>query len=341
MGSGHADDIARQPRNADNGTAPPWCTRPEARKALAERDIGAVYRLLYRDGVSQREIARRTGQSQSEVSEIMHRGRQVRDITVLERIADGLGVPRPSLRLLEHAPGDEDAYGEEVTVAETSEEVGAEMLRRHLIALGGVAIAGATVAKLGELLAELPGPPPLPLPSRLDLIHVAQVRDLTRRLGEADNHRICDAEVLGAAAAWATLRLDVPGTEPVKRALKTAVAELHIEAGWAAFDVGLYRRALYHYARALELAIEAGDVYPQALALNYAGIATVEHGEPNEGLKLLQLGRVKAWDIPPEDQRAVVVGESGRAAVQATALAGSATALADLGHLGVADTDMA
>ncbi|MGH3997783.1 MAG: helix-turn-helix domain-containing protein, partial [Pseudonocardiaceae bacterium] len=91
MGSGHADDIARQPRNADNGTAPPWCTRPEARKALAERDIGAVYRLLYRDGVSQREIARRTGQSQSEVSEIMHRGRQVRDITVLERIADGLG----------------------------------------------------------------------------------------------------------------------------------------------------------------------------------------------------------------------------------------------------------
>ncbi|MGH8920482.1 MAG: hypothetical protein ACRD0H_19480, partial [Actinomycetes bacterium] len=188
-----------------------------------------------------------------------------------------------------------------------------------------------------------PGPPPLPLPlpSRLGLIHVAQVRDLTRRLGEAGNHRICDAEVLGGAAAWATQQLDVPGAEPVKRALGTAVAELHIEAGWAAFAAGLYRRALYHYARALELAIEAKDVYLQALALNYAGIANVEHGEPNDGLKLLQLGRVKAWDIPPDDQRAVVVGENGKAAVEATALADSATALADLGHLNTADTDMA
>jgi hypothetical protein len=67
----------------------------------------------------------------------------------------------------------------------------------------------------------------------------------------------------------------------------------------------------------------------------------VEHGKPNDGLKLLQLGRVKAWDIPPDDQRAVVVGENGRAAVEATALADSATAQADLGHLAAADTDMA
>jgi hypothetical protein len=67
----------------------------------------------------------------------------------------------------------------------------------------------------------------------------------------------------------------------------------------------------------------------------------VEHGEPNDGLKLLQLGRVKAWDIPPDDQRAVVVGEQGRAAVEATALADSATAQADLGHLAAADTDLA
>ncbi|MGH3906406.1 MAG: hypothetical protein ACRDTE_19840 [Pseudonocardiaceae bacterium] len=34
------------------------------------------------------------------------------------------------------------------------------MLRRHLLAQGGVAITGAMVTKLGELLTELPGPPP-------------------------------------------------------------------------------------------------------------------------------------------------------------------------------------
>lgn len=38
---------------------------------------------LQQDGVTQREIARRTGQSQSEVSEIL-RGRRVRDVGVEE-----------------------------------------------------------------------------------------------------------------------------------------------------------------------------------------------------------------------------------------------------------------
>ncbi|MGH4012297.1 MAG: helix-turn-helix domain-containing protein [Pseudonocardiaceae bacterium] len=75
---------------ASKGVTPQWYERPEARAVLAARDVGAVYRLLQQDGVTQREIARRTGQSQSEVSAIL-RGRQVRDVTVLERIADGVG----------------------------------------------------------------------------------------------------------------------------------------------------------------------------------------------------------------------------------------------------------
>ncbi|MBY8854580.1 helix-turn-helix domain-containing protein, partial [Saccharothrix sp. MB29] len=48
----------------------------EMRDALARREISAVYRLLRRHGVSQRQIAALTGQSQSEVSEIL-KGRQV------------------------------------------------------------------------------------------------------------------------------------------------------------------------------------------------------------------------------------------------------------------------
>jgi hypothetical protein len=42
------------------------------------------------------------------------------------------------------------------------------MLRRHLLALGGVTLVGQPVKHLGELL-ELPGvaPGPVPLPSRI------------------------------------------------------------------------------------------------------------------------------------------------------------------------------
>ena len=79
------------------------------------------------------------------------------------------------------------------------------------------------------------------------------------------------------------------------------------------------------------MATEAGDAYCQALSLNCAGLAAVEHGDPNEGLKLLQVGTVTARDVPP-DRGAVVVGEGSRAALQACASADSATALGRLGY---------
>ncbi|MDQ4022078.1 MAG: hypothetical protein M3257_10800, partial [Actinomycetota bacterium] len=227
------------------------------------------------------------------------------------------------------------------------EGVDEEMLRRHLIVLGAGVAVGAPVAKLRELLGhlvDLPDPSSVPLPSQLSHVHVVKVRDLARRLREAGRVYGSDPEVSSAAAAWASGLLDVPGAEPVKRALMVAVAELHIEAGWAGFDGGLYDRAIIHYARALKLATEAEDTYLQALALKQAGLATMEHGDPNEGLKLLQVGTVTADHIPPDEQRAGGSGVGARAAVQAQALADSATALSRLGYpeaAQAADTELA
>src|SRR5256714_8173570 len=88
--------------NSTGSQSPPippeeW-EKPEMRSALAAREVSTVYRLLRRTGVSQRQIAAMTGQSQSEVSEIL-KGRQVMAYDVLCRIADGLGVPRGYLGL--------------------------------------------------------------------------------------------------------------------------------------------------------------------------------------------------------------------------------------------------
>jgi hypothetical protein len=66
---------------------------PEMRAALAVRDITTVYRLLQKIGFSQQRIAALTGQSQPEVSSIIH-GRKVLAYDVLSRICDGLGAPR-------------------------------------------------------------------------------------------------------------------------------------------------------------------------------------------------------------------------------------------------------
>ncbi len=131
-----------------------------ARRALAERDIAAVYRLLTEAGVSQQQIAHLTGQSQSEVPEILKGRRVVQAYDVLVRIAEGLDVPRGwmSLAYDEGAESAGLAVGEEV--------VDEDMKRRAMLAAGGAALLGAPV--LGEVL-ELPTPPttPTPLPSRL------------------------------------------------------------------------------------------------------------------------------------------------------------------------------
>jgi transcriptional regulator with XRE-family HTH domain len=64
------------------------------RVALALRDIGTVYRLLQRYGLSQRAIAALTGQSQSEVSEVIAGRRRIVSYELFARIAGGLGIPR-------------------------------------------------------------------------------------------------------------------------------------------------------------------------------------------------------------------------------------------------------
>jgi transcriptional regulator with XRE-family HTH domain len=295
--------------------------RADLRAALADHDIGAVYRALQDLGVGQRQIAALTGQSQSEVSEIVN-GRKVNDYRVLVRIAKGLGISRERMGL------SFGAYSGDAMAGGLSEEVVEAMRRRVLLAYAGITLVGKPVPGLGGL-GPLPRPLPVPLPSRVLALHVAKVRNLTQRLGELGRAYGSDPQVSSAAAEWASGLLGVPGADQVKRDLLTAVAELHLRAGWEAFDAWLYDRAMYHYQQGLELATKAGDAYCQTLALNRVGLAHIEHGHPNDGLKMLQIAQAKVREIASDDERAF--GEGSRAALEACARADSATALAQLG----------
>ncbi len=70
----------------------------DVRALLAARDITELYRLLQKFGYTQQSIAAMVGQSQPEVSAVIH-GRQVMAYDVLSRVADGLGIPRGYLGL--------------------------------------------------------------------------------------------------------------------------------------------------------------------------------------------------------------------------------------------------
>ncbi|MBV8541919.1 MAG: helix-turn-helix transcriptional regulator [Pseudonocardiales bacterium] len=247
----------------------------EMRAALAARDIGTVYRLLGRVGVSQRQIAHLTDQSQSEVSEIL-KGRRVRDVWVLERIADGLGIPRAWMGL---------SYGEDRPGTASGEvEVSEDMKRRVLVATTSAAALGQVFLGLPELAL----PTAQALPSRLDMTHVHTVRAVTERLRGVARYYGGQADLFSAAATLYTQWMQVPATDAVTTALAVALAELHTEAGWCSYDAGLDGTG--HFTRALRLGGKARDAYGIANTTWHAGMVLVRTGHPNHALKLLQLG---------------------------------------------------
>jgi hypothetical protein len=80
-----------RPRRSDPIPAELFET-PVMRAAFARRDIATVVKRLQSSGISQRRIGAWTGQSQSEISEILN-GRRIMSVGVLDGIAAGFGVP--------------------------------------------------------------------------------------------------------------------------------------------------------------------------------------------------------------------------------------------------------
>ncbi len=193
----------------------------EGRLTLAARDIPAVYRMLIDAGISQHRIARWTRQRQAEIHAIFH-GRPVLQVAVLERICDGLGVPRGWMRL---------AYAEDAASNTAPDDVGTSpeqledaMKRRTVLVAASVAVIGKPLSGSGET-RELPAPSyaPLdePLPSRLGRSDVIRLE----RNNIDDPRAPVPAARLGAMEAWAYAALDRP--DLARRELSKA------REGWA------------------------------------------------------------------------------------------------------------
>lgn len=262
-----------------------------ARRALAERDIAAVYRSLTEAGVSQHQIAQLTGQSQSEVSEIVQGHRVVQAYDVLVRIAEGLEVPRAWMGLAY------DEVSESAGLVVGEEVVDEEMKRRALLAVGSAALLGAPV--LGEVL-ELPTPPntPTPLPSRLGASDVAALKELTAQLRTGARTYGGGADVVTTVANRSRPLMSVPSSDLIKAELGSALADLHTLAGWCCVDSGLHDQARACFATAMDLAAGADDGVQLASALWHAGIQMRDAGAYNDGLTACQLGLIKLGEVP-------------------------------------------
>lgn len=276
---------------------------PEMRAALAAREVSSVYRLLRRTGVSQRQIAAMTGQSQSEVSEIL-KGRQVMAYDVLARIADGLGVPRGYMGLAyDEVTAVRVAVSREAADSEESEEV----KRREFLAHAAAVTVGANVlgTNSGSWVAS---PVQTPAPGRIGMTDVRQVEAATRALRSLDYQYgggFCRDAVV-AQLSWGQQMLGASGGEHVKQRLHVALADLHNLAGWTSFDIGLTDSARNHFGKALELA-KAGRNEPLVANILYRmGRVYLHQESPNDALKMFQLGQIAAQESGSELAVAVI-----------------------------------
>jgi transcriptional regulator with XRE-family HTH domain len=269
----------------------------EMRDALLNRDVSTVYRLLRRYGVSQRQIAAYTGQSQSEVSEIL-KGRQVMAYDVLARIADGLGVPRGYMGL---AYDEATAVRVAVTTDDSQAEEDESVKRRRFLAHAAAVTMGAAVfgADSGSWVQN---PTQTPAPGRIGMTDVRQVEAATRALRALDYQYgggFCRDAVV-AQLSWGQQLLGASGGQPVKDRLFVALADLHNLAGWTSFDIGLVDSARNHFAKALELARQGNNDHLVANILYRMGRVYLHQDAPNDALKLFQLGQIAAQEAGSE-----------------------------------------
>jgi transcriptional regulator with XRE-family HTH domain len=267
------------------------------RDALSNRDVSQIYRLLRRRGVSQRQIAALTGQSQSEVSEIL-KGRQVMAYDVLARIADGLSIPRGYMGLAyDEATAVRVATSEADPQAEEDESV---KRRRFLAHAAAVTMGAAVMGK--DSASWVAHPAQAPAPGRIGMTDVRQVEAATRALRALDYQYgggFCRDAVV-AQLSWGQQLLDANAADQVRERLYVALADLHNLAGWTSFDSGLIDASRNHFAHALELA-RAGHNDPLVANVLYRmGRVYLHQNAPNDALKLFQLGQIAAQESGSE-----------------------------------------
>ncbi|MEV0005612.1 helix-turn-helix transcriptional regulator [Micromonospora sp. NPDC050980] len=283
--------------NADEAStdavAPAVWEHREMRQALASRDLKTIYQRLQRVGVSQRRIARLTGQTASEVYEVL-KGRRVMAHDVLVRIADGLGIPRGYMGVA-YDESTETALDLAAATCSTHADE-REEVRRLLSHAANVTMGTAPdeIARWWQPIDRQVAP----APARVGVWDIEQIEALTATMRTLDYRHGGGAcrDAVAAQVRWAQQLLTATCDDQTLTRLHLALADLHNLAGWTSFDVGMYSVARKHFARALEQAKHAEDFSLAANVLYRMGRLHLHRGMHREALRFFQLGQIAAQD---------------------------------------------
>jgi transcriptional regulator with XRE-family HTH domain len=286
--------------------------RPEMRAALAVRDMTRVYRLLQKIGYSQQRIASLTGQSQPEVSAIVH-GRKVMAYDLLARIADGLGIPRGYVGL--SYAGQEGCHRCAVTRADADEsEEDDPVRRRDFIGAAAAVAMGGNLPGLNRWLPQA-GTAPASVPARVGIADISGIRTTSVQL-EQLLLRLGGGAALDAVTGylrWAAGLLASRCDEATGRQLRAALADLYGVAGWSLHDAGQHREASRYFMQALVLARDIEDRGLTAVVLVCMGRVSLHQEHADDALRMFQLAQLAAQDIGAHAELARLHGHEAQA----------------------------
>ncbi|MEU4424194.1 helix-turn-helix domain-containing protein [Actinoplanes sp. NPDC024001] len=267
---------------------------PEVRAALRVRDLATVYKALGKRGFSQRRIAAMTGQSPSEVYEIV-RGRQVMAYDLLVRIADGLGVPRGYMGL---AYDTDESPAWQTTIAANAVPVDELTEVRQLLSHSATITMGVSSREASRWW-QPSSRIPTPVPTHVGFSDVTQhehIIGVLRALDYQYGGGACRDAVLAQTAYVRAILTSATIVGEAKLRLRLALADLQNLAGWTSFDVGLFSAGRRLFARALEEARECEDLSLAANVLYRLGRLHLHRAYIAEALKFFQLGQLVAQD---------------------------------------------
>ena len=270
---------------------PEFWARPDVRRALASRDMGALFGLLrQRAGLTQMRIGTAVEIAQGRISDIILGKYHVRTTAVFTRIADGLDMPDQARTLLGLAPRparprtaapsgpprnaaapaalggtSRDALpGDDRTGSHRPDPAMAGR-RRPGAGTSGGAPGPRRLERRRARLARRPAGPGLARPGPgqpVGRADVARVRESAKLFAQLDNRfggayarRPLVHYLRGDAAELLAGRY----TDDVGRELFGAVAEATLLAAWTSYDCGLHGLAQRYFVQALRLAESAAD----------------------------------------------------------------------------------
>ncbi|MFF9204388.1 helix-turn-helix domain-containing protein [Streptomyces sp. NPDC014986] len=267
---------------------------PQMADACRARDFGTVFQLARRAGLYPSRIARLCDLTPSRVSEVIAGKRTLTQIAVVERVADGLGIPGAMLGLAKRPWESGDSQGPEAApvVSAQAGHVRLSVPARQVPAPTALEADDEALSLRRELASAAAADTKV---AQLYCTQVDTMRQLDRQLGAAAVFPQLEAQIARMAEL---LRY---GTAPGGReALAGALTEAATLAGWQALDMGLYRRAWELHELAKAAARESRSPALVAHATGQQAYVLLDLGETAKAVQQLQFAREGAGrTLPP------------------------------------------